>query len=899
VKQIYTGSQGLADFLSQNALGLEQRETFESCQGLWQNAVGLSKQFSEVPRDLLMQVSSGVLEWTRKGAHGMSPRSASVLLVEANQSLADVLVYLLTQNGYEMTVEQNTQEAIARLIQRPFDLAIVDLQMPEFGGVELLRNIRRSDTLKHFPLVVIAAENQTAEIVEALSLGASDCVTVPLDFPVALARIKARLTPKLALEPLTSQEALLRYQLEASDEGSLLLSPQDDWSCFNQRFLEMWTVPEHLAREPKNRKGFGLILAQLKHPDQFVAIVSRLAGNMEEKSWDEITLSDGRTFDCYSTPIKNKEHDYVGRIWYFRDMTGAKWAEEAQLEAEEALRESEERYSLAAMGANDGLWDWDLRNNRIYYSPRWKAMLGHEEAEIGTSLEEWFKRVRPEDLGKVKKTLKSHLKGETSHFECEHRMLHKDGTHRWVLNRGMAVRDLQGKPTRMAGSQTDITQGKMADPLTGLPNRLLLMDRLNHMIEWSKRSKDYVFALFFLDLDRFRLVNDSLGHLAGDELLIGIARRIDACLRSTDTVARYSDRHVVAHLAGDEFTVLLDNIKHVDNAIRIAERIQKELTLPFDLSGNEIFMTASIGIAVSATGYDKPEDVVRDADTAMNRAKVQGKACYQIFDPAMHEKAVARMKMESILRKAIEREEFQNFYQPIVSLGTGRIVSFEALVRLQQADHTLTPADFIPVAEETGIILPLGLWVLREACRQMRTWQMQFPDRHPETISVNLSTKVIMQPDLLERIDDILRESGLEAQSLKLEITEDLIIDNVESAGTVLSQLKAKGIRLAIDDFGTGYSSLNYLHRFPIDTLKIDRSFISQMGPRGENSQIVRTIVTLARSLALDVVAEGVETAEQLAQLQAIGCEHGQGYFFSEPLDGQSCGKLITSLHRV
>ena len=818
----------------------------------------------------------------------------SILLVGSSQSLAEVLDHLLTRSGYVVTVQQNAQEALTTLTHGCFDLGIVDLQRPEVGGLGLLKSVRRSDRLQDLPVVVIAGENQTSEIVEALILGASDCVTVPLDFPVVLARIKARIPSKPALECLTQEETLLHYQLESSDEGSLWVSAQEAWISFNQRFLKMFILPEQLVQDATNRKGFSLILGQLKRPDTFLEIVSRLSANKEDKSWDEIALNDGRTFDCYSTPIKNKEEKYMGRVWYFRDVTGSKWAEEAQLEAEEALRESEERYSLAAMGANDGLWDWDLRSNQIYYSPRWKNMLGYEEAEIGTSLDEWFKRVRPEDLERVKEALKSHLKGKTSHFECEYRMVHKDGTSLWVLSRGLAVRNPPGRVTRVAGSQTDITQSKMADPLTGLPNRLLVTDRLSQMIERSRRSKDFVFALLFLDVDRFKLINDSLGRLAGDELLVGVGRRIEACLRATDTVARYTEHHVVAHLAGDQFTVLLENIKYVGNAIRIVERIQNELSLPFSLKGQEIFVSTSVGIAVSATGYDKAENVMRDAHTALNHAKAEGKARYQIFDPAMHEEALTRMRIESLLRKGLEREQFRNFYQPIVSLETRRVVGFEVLVRLQQDDDTLiTPGDFIPVAEETGVILPLGLWSLREGCHQMRTWQMQFPDHCPETINVNLSAKFFRRPDLIERIDEILRESGLEPQNLRLEITESQIIDNVESTVQVLLQLKAKGIHLSMDDFGTGYSSLSYLHRLPFDTLKIDRSFISQLGPNGENSEIVRTIVLLARNLGLDVVAEGVETAEQLSQLQAIGCEYGQGYFFFRPLDAQSAGRLV------
>ena len=817
----------------------------------------------------------------------------SILLVAPRESSAEALDHLLTRVGYVVAVEQNAQEALTRLTHGRFDLGMVDLQTAELAGLGLLKSIRSNDSLRNLPVIVIAAENQTSEIVEALNLQASDCLTVPFDFPVIPARIKARLATKPALERATAEETLLRYQLESSDEGSLWLSPRDTWISFNQRFLKMWNLHEQVHQDPTGYKGFDVILGQLKRPEEFLEIVDRLSGNKEDKSWDEIALADGRTFDCYSTPVKNKEEEYMGRVWYFRDMTGSKWAEEAQLEAEEALRESEERYSLAAMATNDGLWDWDLRRNRVYYSLRWKTMLGYAEAEIGAGLEEWFKRVRPEDLGKVKEALKAHLKGKTSHFECEYRMLHKDGTSLWVLSRGLAVRNAKQNVTRVAGSQTDITLRKTADPLTGLPNRLLVTDRLSQMIERSRRSEGFLFALLFIDIDRFKLINDSLGHMAGDELLVGIGCRIESCLRATDTVARYTERPVVAHLTGDEFTVLLEDIKHVGNAVGIVERIQKELSLPFGVSGQEIFLSASMGLTVGGLGYDKPEDVMRDASTALGRAKAEGKAGYQIFDPVMHEEAVTRIRIERLLRRGSERREFRNFYQPIVSLGTRRVVGFEALVRLQQDDHTLMPEDFIAVAEETGIILTLGLCVLQEACQQLKIWQTTFPDRCPKSMSINLSAKLLVRLDLVERIEEILGETGLEPQNLRLEITESHIINNVESAAQVLSQLKAKGINLSIDDFGTGYASLTYLRRFPIDTLKIDRSFVSQLGPDPDSSELIRAIVSLAHNLRLDVVAEGVETAEQLTQLQEVGCDYGQGYLFSRALDAQSAGNLI------
>ena len=563
-------------------------------------------------------------------------------------------------------------------------------------------------------------------------------------------------------------------------------------------------------------------------------------------------------------------------------------------QAKESLRRSEERYALAARGANDGLWDWNLKTNDIYLSPRWKNMLGYEETEMANTLEEWFKRIHAEDVNKVNESIAAHLEGLTPHYESEHRMLHQNGTYCWVLSRGVAVRDGDGKVIRLAGSQTDITQGKIRDVLTSLPNRLLFMDRLEQAVKNARRSKDYLFAVFFLDLDRFKVVNDSLGHVMGDQLLVATARRLESCLRSTDAIARLGESPTVARLGGDEFTILLDGIKHVSDATIIADRLQRELTLPFNLNGREVFTTVSIGIAVSATGYDRPEELLRDADTAMYRAKALGKARYELFDPAMRDIAVASLQLETDLRRAIERQEFENFYQPIVSLETGRIVGFEALVRWRHPERGLVlPADFILAAEESGMIVSIGYWVLREACRQMKAWQARFPVANSWMISVNLSTKQFKQPNLVEQIEHILEETKLQSSSLKLEITESLIMDSVDPATAMLSQLKTLGIQLSIDDFGTGYSSLSYLHQFPMDTLKVDRSFVSRMATNGQSTDIAHTIVILAHQLSLDVVAEGVETAEQLAQLRSLGCEYAQGHYFSEAVNAEKAQALI------
>jgi diguanylate cyclase (GGDEF)-like protein len=421
------------------------------------------------------------------------------------------------------------------------------------------------------------------------------------------------------------------------------------------------------------------------------------------------------------------------------------------------------------------------------------------------------------------------------------------------------------------------------DALTGLPNRALLADHLKLAIERAKRREDHLFAVLFLDLDRFKNINDSLGHTIGDQLLIAIARRVEGCLRPMDTVAR---------LGGDEFAILLDGLEDFGHAVHVAERVQNELMQPFNLKGHEVYTTASIGIALSTTGYDHPENILRDADIAMYRAKDNGKARYELFDTVMHTRAVALLKLENDLRRAIERQEFRVFYQPIISLQTDQIAGFEALVRWEHPERGfVSPDEFIPLSEETGLIMEIGHWVLHEACRQMRQWQSSL--QRPLMLSVNLSGKQFIQPNLIGQIKNILEETDFDPRWLRLEITESVVMENAEAATSMLLQLRELGAHLSIDDFGTGYSSLSYLHRFPVTTLKIDRSFIGRMGEGDENSEIVRTIMTLANNLGMEVVAEGVETEEQLAQLRALKCEYGQGYLFSRPVKAEAAEMLI------
>ncbi|MGL5195299.1 MAG: EAL domain-containing protein [Chroococcales cyanobacterium] len=723
---------------------------------------------------------------------------------------------------------------------------------------------------------------------------------------------------------------------------------------------------------------------------------------------------------------------------------------------ERALCESEERYVLAVAGANDGLWDWNLITNRVYFSPRWKSLLGYQ-VENGEKIsehnsvylpEEWFSRVHPDDIDPLKQAIADHLAGVTPHFKSEHRMLDVQGQYRWMLSRGLAVRDRQGNPYRMAGSQTDISdrkateeanirlaafpkynpnpvlacdfqgeivyvnpatervleelrlglatgflpmnhrelvvnslkQGKsgwqverfvqdrlfywlyhpipslnivhihvmditdrqnaqdtlrheaLHDSLTGLPNRAFFLNRLTSALTRAKVQRDYQFAVIFLDLDRFKVVNDSLGHFIGDCLLVALAKRLQNCVGAGDIIARFG---------GDEFTILVEHIPDIKAATTLAEKIHSELISPFNLKGYEVFTSASMGITPSILGYNRPEDLLRDADIAMYRAKARGKARYQVFDSKMLENAVAQLNLENDLRRSIlkngdfplpnyplklpispqniteslsdsvspnsssyaekvhrqpnlEGSEFLLHYQPIVALDTGLLSGFEALVRWQHPERGLVfPGEFIPLAEETGLILSLGEWVLREACLQMQQWHQQFHTPELLSISVNLSGQQLGQPDLLERIDRILAETHLDPSSLKLEITESVLMENAALAAELLEQLRARNIHLCIDDFGTGYSSLSHLAQFPINTLKIDKSFVMGMDGDNESSEIVRAIATLAHNLGMYVTAEGVEKEQHLVQLWSLHCDYGQGYFFSRGLDSVAAQKLL------
>ncbi len=553
---------------------------------------------------------------------------------------------------------------------------------------------------------------------------------------------------------------------------------------------------------------------------------------------------------------------------------------------EQALRESEQRYALAVSGANDGIWDWNVRDGTAYFSARWKAILGYPECDVSERMAEWLERIDPRDRERFDEALTQHLEGHSGFFECEYRMVTRGGEVRWVAARGVAVRDAAGAASRMAGSMTDITRRKetearllheaMHDALTGLANRNLFMDRLDLGLRRYRRDPSKQFAVLFFDIDRFKHVNDSLGHAAGDELLVQVANRLLACLRPGDTLAR---------LGGDEFAVVLNDIGGATDVIYVVERLQESLAQVVEIDSHLVYTSASIGIAISNESYRRPEDMLRDADIAMYRAKGAGQATYAVFDNEMHDHAMFQHRMETDLRRALDKRELEVYYQPILAIESQTVLGFEALLRWRHPSRGLVlPDDFIGIVESTSLVMPVGWWVIEQSCQQLSKWQHLFPQTNPLSMSINVSGKLFLTDDLAKRLAALLEDYALSPASIHLEITERVVIDHGDLVLSMLADLRELGVQLHVDDFGTGYSSLTYLQRFHYDALKIDRSFVSTMMEKTDSAAIVQALISLGTTLGMKVVAEGVETAEQFLRLRQMHCPAGQGFWFSTPL---------------
>jgi diguanylate cyclase (GGDEF)-like protein/PAS domain S-box-containing protein len=559
---------------------------------------------------------------------------------------------------------------------------------------------------------------------------------------------------------------------------------------------------------------------------------------------------------------------------------------EALRASRQALKRSEERWQLALEGANDGLWDWNLETNEVFFSERWQEISGYRSGELAHHFEEWKQRIHPDDLSGVMAAIQAHLHGETNYYVIEHRTRCKDGSYKWVLDRGKAFWNQAGQPVRMVGSRSDTTTRKLMesrlifqaehDAMTGLSNRSALVNYLQQLLELSQPS----LTVIFIDIDRFKAVNDSLGHTVGDQLIINFAQGLKTIMRVNDIVAR---------LSGDEFVILMQSVMDAVAIQKLVERIKIALQQVVVHLNIGTPLSLSIGITTSDQSHGTPHDFLRDADIAMYAAKYAGGNRHVFFEPALREQSCKHLKLESDLKRGIEQHELIAYYQPIVCLKTLRPTGFEALIRWQHPHRGMvSPAEFIPLAEKTGLIIPIGQWILEQASQQLQQWQVQYAALEPMTLHVNVSVKQFYQPDFIQQIDYLLEHLQLQPESLWLEITESCFIEKAEVALETMNALKRRRVRLCIDDFGTGYSSLSYLHNLPVDTLKIDRSFVSRMVNTDQGIAMIRAILAMSQSFGIQVVAEGIETSDQLAKLQELGCDFGQGFLFARPGDART-----------
>jgi diguanylate cyclase (GGDEF)-like protein/PAS domain S-box-containing protein len=564
--------------------------------------------------------------------------------------------------------------------------------------------------------------------------------------------------------------------------------------------------------------------------------------------------------------------------------------------AQVLLQESEERLDSILFSLDEVVWSAQIEPFRlVYINPAVERVYGRPVNEFLENPNLRIEVIHPDDLTYVQQS-QPILYAEGS-LELEYRILHPDGQERWVSDRTQIVYGNANQPNRLDGIVSDITQRKLAqaqlihdalhDALTGLPNRILLMERLDQAVRNNRRHRNHQFAVLFIDLDRFKVINDSLGHSVGDQFLILIAEILQQAMRQTDTVAR---------LGGDEFAILLNQIKDSSEVAEVADRVLASLAVPLQIESHRVFIGASVGIAFSSPTYEDGAALLRDADIAMYRAKSAGKACSVVFDEEMYAQTRHLLELEQDLRSALDRQEFCLYYQPIILLESGQLLGFEALIRWNHSTlGFISPADFIPVAENIGLIVPIGTWVLEEACRQLQQWKASFPAAANLKVSINLASRQLQEPDLLQQIDRILAKTGLSGEFLHLEITESMLMSHTDAVVETLKAIRDRKIQVHLDDFGTGYSSLSYLHRFPLDTLKIDRSFVSRMASENEDFEIVRTIISLAHILGMTVVAEGIELPDQARKLIRLGCNQGQGYLFSAPLSPDKIIPLLTA----
>lgn len=814
--------------------------------------------------------------------------NANILVVEDEILVAKDIRNRLKKFGYNITgIAASGEEAIKKATDDSPDLVLMDIHLKgKMDGVEAAQQIYN---IFNIPIIYLTANADETTLERAKGTQPFGYILKPFKEKELKTTIEITLSKHTMEKKLKQREQWLTTVLKSIGDGVITSDEFGAITFMNPvaEALTGWKQSDAFSKEATQ-------IFNITHAKTRTIINSPVTQALESGvnvGLPEQTILIARNgaeipIDDSVALIKDDLGNIMGAVLVFQDITERK-------QVQEALMRREQEFKALVEHAPDIISRFNTELRYVYVNPAIEkatgisaqTFIGKTHAELKMSEEVcqiWEQKLRQVFTTRKENEFDFSLPTPSGTRYYHTRLvpeLANDGAVDFVLSIARNI-------TALKQAEAQLIHDAFHDALTGLPNRVLFMERLERSLVRTKRHTGCMFAVLFLDLDRFKVINDSLGHMIGDQLLIAIARRLETCLRSGDTVAR---------LGGDEFTILLDDLKHVNDIKFVVERIHEELTSPFNLSEHEVFTTASIGIALSTSNYDRPEELLRDADIAMYRAKALGKARHEVFDSLMYAQASNLLQLETDLRRAVERQEFQIHYQPIVSLETDKIIGFEALVRWQHPQHGLIyPDKFIPVAEETGLIVPIGYLVLRSACHQMRVWQLQFPAEPLWEISVNLSTKQFSQLDLIEQIAQILRETDLKASSLKLEITESVFMEDSQSATAMLLQLREMDIQLHIDDFGTGYSSLSYLHRFPTSALKIDRSFVNQIGTEGENLEIVRAIVTLAHSLNIDVIAEGVETVEQLAQLKVLKCKYAQGYFFSKPMDSSSAEVLIT-----
>ncbi len=689
----------------------------------------------------------------------MSDGTGTILIVDDEALNLDMLSRRLQRSGFDVCVAEGGGRALELTEQASFDLILLDQMMPDVSGSEVLQSLRKRFTPEQLPVIMVTAVAESERIAEALEAGANDYITKPIDYKIALARIRAQLARK---------------------------------------------------------------------------------------------------------------------------------------KAEHALRVSEERYALAAKASRDGLWDWVIATGSVFYSPRWREMLGIDEQNVETTPEAWFTRVLQTDRNALEEQVRDCLQGHSDVLQSSYKILHADGTLCWMNCRAVVTRDCTGQPVRMSGSQSDVTAEKTQDSLTQLPNRVYLLGHLDHLC--SKGAAASPFALLFLDLDRFKVINDSLGHAVGDDLLRAVAVRLQLACTAFAEISPGSCA-AAARMGGDEFAILARGPNVLETAKLLAASVQAAMREPFYLDGRVLQCATSIGIAAATPATASPEHMLADADMAMYEAKKQGRGEVVVFDPRMQQVIMERLQLESDIHQAVHRNELEVAYQPKVDLASSRIYGVEALLRWNHPQRgCLQPNVFIPLAEETGAIVDIGAWVLRTACQQIRDWHLSMPAHPLLELSVNLSTYEFKQPDLVRSVARIIEETHFPAAALHLEITESALFENFDTARAVLLELKGLGLSLEVDDFGTGYSSLKYLGELPFDFLKIDRYFTQNLTTnQPSSSELVQTILTMAENLGLEVIAEGVETEPLSSMLQKLGCRLGQGYLYSKPVSAEAMCKLLVA----